>query len=58
MKKVLLIDEQKLKIVFNGTGSIENVLFCVGESMRRSIAYALYAMRMQFNHLPSEQAIM
>ena len=26
MKKVLLIDEQKLKIVFNGTGLIKNVL--------------------------------
>ena len=25
MKKVLLIDEQKLKIVFNGTGLILNV---------------------------------
>ena len=24
MKKVLLIDEQKLKIVFNGTGQVKN----------------------------------
>ena len=58
MKKVLLIDEQKLKIVFNGTGSIENVLLCVGVAMRRCVVFALYAMRIQFNHLPFEQAIM
>ena len=48
MKKVLLIDEQKLKIVFNGTGLIQNVRFAwlssimhIGTILRDSLSRRL-----------------